>query len=133
VEYKNTGTSKYGYSRKHHMQTSCNNIHMFCSIQTYKHIDTSSMKYHINHSMQFSCNDIHMFCSIQTHMHIHTSNIKTHLTHNIKHHHIKQCHTCFFVHKSFTFFISHHFGTCPEGFYDIFLHHTYHHEGLVPR
>jgi lysylphosphatidylglycerol synthetase-like protein (DUF2156 family) len=33
---------------KHHIHSSHNNIHMFCSIQTYKYINTSSMKFHIN-------------------------------------------------------------------------------------
>jgi hypothetical protein len=44
------------------MQSSRNDIHMFCSIQTHRYIGTSSMKFHINH---------------QTHIHIGTCSHKT--------------------------------------------------------
>jgi hypothetical protein len=91
------------------MQSSLNDIPMFCSIQTHRHIGTSNMKFyikrfmhsscndnnisirvhlcitsHINHHIQSSRNDIPMLCSIQTLIHI---AISSHENHH------KTCHT----------------------------------------
>jgi hypothetical protein len=47
----------------HHMQSICNEICIFYSIQNHRHIGTSSIKVHINHYMHYSCNDIYI-CSV---------------------------------------------------------------------
>jgi len=97
------------------MQSSRNNIRMFCLIQTHRHIGMSSINFHINHSMHSNCYDIYIYIYIYN-KHTCISSITSHINHNMQSSHNDIRMFCFIqTHR--------HIGTSSINFY---INHSMH-------